>query len=433
MKHSILLIALASLFAGCSSSNGDSGVTELRVMNLITDSNYVGYEMNEEDYASVSYKSITGFSSVLGSYVVDLELIDADGITSTLVDNKSITMDGDREYTFYAVGTVASADFFVVPAANDDPTEDMAKMQFVNATLEPLTVYVYTQGMIGAGTQYTEMIAARDYQAPVEVPAQSVQIQVEREDGSIAFTSLSFNLQNEWDITFVLTDYLGPGQAAAGVEVLRIEDSGNTVSVPTTGRPASIRYIDALTAQPDIAVTRTDVLQMPNTAYMSFASGSDREIVEPGFYDLTVTPSDNLGGIFFTTSLSLIGGFDYSVVLTGSLGGPESILLVDSDREIVTHSNLSIVVAAESIPEVDIYVSKFGNGIFSGSRLASVPYRTSKSLVLPREVHNLTITSPGSTSILVGPVAIDLTNSASSTVLLHEAENGGTPFGLSVL
>ena len=342
-------------------------------------------------------------------------------------------MDGNREYTFYAVGTVANADFFAVPAANDDPSEDSAKMQFVNATQEPLTVFVYTQGMLGAGTQYTEIIGARDYQPPVEVPAQSVQIQVEREDGSIAFTSLSFNLQNEWDITFVLTDYLGPGQAAAGVEVLRIEDSGNTVSVATTGRPASLRFVDALTGQPDMAVTTTDVLQTQDTTYMSFASGTDREILDPGFYLLDVAPSDNLGGIFFTTTLSLIGGFDYSVVLTGSLGGPESILLVDEEREIVTHSNLTIVVAAESIPEVDIYVSEFGADPFSGSRFVEVPYRTAKSLMRSRGVHNITITSPGSTSILVGPIAIDLTNSASDTVLLHEAEHSGTPFSLSVL
>ena len=38
--------------------------------------------------------------------------------------------------------------------------------------------------------------------------------------GSIAFDSLSFTLQNEWDVTFVLTDYLGPGGTEEGVDVL---------------------------------------------------------------------------------------------------------------------------------------------------------------------------------------------------------------------
>ena len=433
MKNSMLLAALAVFFVGCSSSNGSSGVTELRVMNLITDSNLVGFEMNEDDYATVGYKGVTGFSSISGSYTVDLELIDADGITSTLVDNKSITMDGNREYTFYAVGTVADADFFVAPAENDDPSEDAAKMQFVNATTEVLTVHIYEPGLLSSGVLHTDTIAPRDFMPPAEVPAQSVQLQVTREDGSVAFTSLTFTLQNEWDITFVLADYLGPGQSAAGVEVLRVEDTGNIVSVPTTGRPASIRFVDALTGVPEVAITSTDAMQASNTDYAAFSSTTDREIIEPGFYSVDVTPADNPGAIFFSTALSLIGGFDYTVVLSGDLGAPESILLVDAVRPITTHSQLEIVHAITALEEVDIYVSEFGFDVFSGSRFADVPYRTSRSYTLSREVHNITITSPGSTSILVGPIAIDLTNSAAETVLLHESEQGGTPFGMSVL
>ena len=261
MKNKLLIFLIATL-AACSSDNSATlDETELRVVNLITDSDVVGFELNEEDFAAVGYKSASGFIDISGNFQVDLELFDANGITTTLVDDKSITMDGNREYTFFAVGTTTTADFFAVPAENVETTADHSKLQFVNGTAENLTVHVYTPGRFSSGILYTETITPREFAEPVEISTQAVQLQVVRDDGTVAFLSLTFTLQNEWDVVFVLTDYIGPGGSDVGIDVLGIEDTSIVFSVGRSGLPASLRYVDAMSGLPDITVTATDLLQ----------------------------------------------------------------------------------------------------------------------------------------------------------------------------
>ena len=432
MKN-VLRVLLIFALAACSDNTVSLDETELRVVNLISDSDIVGFELNEEDFAAVSYKTASGFVDISGNFQVDLELFDADGISTTLVDNKSITMDGNREYTFFAVGTTTTADFFVVPAENVETTADHAKLHFVNGTLEDLTVHVYTPGQSSSGILYTGTLLSHEYAEPVEIPTQAVQLQVVRDDGTVAFLSLTFTLQNEWDVVFVLTDYIGPGGSDVGIDVLGIEDTGVVFSVGRSGLPASIRFVDAMSGLPDITVTATDLLQTSTSQDVEFASATDRTEIEGGVYGITTSPTDNNGAPVYDTTLSIIGGFEYTLMLAGDLTVPESFLLVDDTRAIATHSKLQIAHTAKSLPEVDIYISAFGSDIFSGATFFGMPYRTSRDLVLPDGLFNITVTSPSSQSILVGPFTISTETGSVETIILHDSASGGAPFGISTL
>ena len=433
MKY-LVVILLLTLLSGCGgSNNSDSSVTELRIMNLITDSDIVGFELNEENFASVGYKGVSGFIDVAGNFQVDLELFDADGISTTLVDDRSITMDGNREYTFYAVGTTTTADFFAVPAENEETTADHAKLQFVNGTQENLTVFVYAPGELTSGVLHTETIAPRDFAIPVEIPTQAVQLQVHRDDGTVVFLSLTFTLQNEWDVVFVLTDYLGPGGPDFGIDVLGMEDSGVVFTVGRSGLPASIRYVDAMSGLPAITVTSTDLLQVSTAEDVSFGQSTGRADIDGGIYNVTATPADNVGAPVFNTTVSIIGGFEYTLMLAGDLALPESFLLVDDTRSVATHAKLQIAHTAQSLPEVDVYIAPFGGDIFSGNVFAGMPYRTSRDLSLADGLFNITVTSPSSQSILVGPFTVNTTTGSVDTVIIHESASGGAPFGISPL
>ena len=432
MKNTFLVFLLFWLTA-CSDNNATIDETELRVVNLITDSDVVGFELNEADFAAVKYKNASGFVDISGNYQVDLELIDADGISTTLVDDKSITMDGNREYTFFAVGTTTTADFFAVPAEKVEPIPDHSKLQFVNGTTENLTVHVYAPGQFSSGELYTETIPSREFAVPVEIPTQAVQLQVIRDDGTLAFLSLTFTLKNEWDVVLVLTDYVGPGGADVGIDVVGIEDTSVVFTVGRAGLPASIRYVDAMSGLPDLTVTATDLLQISNSQDVAFSSATDRIEVEGGVYNITTTPTGNIGAPILNTTLSIIGGFEYTLMLAGDLSLPESFLLVDDTRAIATHAKLQIAHTARSLPEVDIYISAFGGDIFSGVAFFGMPYRTSRALSLPDGLFNVTVTSPSSQSILVGPFTIDTDTGTVDTIILHESASGGAPFGISML
>jgi len=432
MKRAILII-LSVVLAACGSSGGGDGLTEIRFMNLIADSDRVVFQVREDSFPPVDFRLASAYRSFGGTYNFDLELVEINGTLSTLVEDRLLTVDGDNEWTFYAVGTVAAADFFPVIAANGDPAENFTKIQFVNSTQASLTAYIYADGQLVAGLQYSSTVGPRSYVEPTEVPSQTVQVRVERGDGSVAFESSPFALTSLGDVTFVMTDDLGPGPAVAAGDVMIVDHSGVVVPVPTPGRPATLRYIHALTNLSDATVTRTDPLQASTDATLAFATASPRETVDADTYDVAVAPATNPGAPVYNTSESLIADVEYSLLLIGDIAAPDSMLLADATRPVATGARVSLNHAAPGLGAVDVYVSVPGEESLSGTIFVAVAHRATLRIDAPGAARVVTITTSGTTDIVAGPLEVDLSVGAVETLLLHDAETGGAPFGLTQL
>lgn len=429
-----ILLALLSIgIIGCSGEgeNGDK-LTAIRFMNLMTDTNRVVFQVRESTFPAVGFRLATPYQSFGGTYEYDLELVDAGGLLSTLIEDRVLTIDGDNGWTFYAVGTVATPEFFAVSAANGAPAAGSAKTQIVNATRESLTVSVYADGQAGSGLQYSATVGGRRNAAPTDVPAQAVQLRVERADGTVVFDSTSFELSDQDDVTFVITDYLGPGPAVTGGEVLLVHREGLVSPLATTGRSSTLRYVHALTNLPDAIVTRTDSVQASADTTLSFATVSTRESVQADTYDLSVAPADNIGAPVYSTSETLDGGIEYSSVLVDDLAAPGSFLLVDDTRPVVTHARLSFIHAAAGLATVDVYIAPSEVDNFAGAVFEDVAYRSGTGIDLAPQSYNFTVTTPDTLDILAGPFEVDLAADSVGTLLLHEATTGGEPYAISV-
>ena len=432
MKRAILVILSVAL-AACGASGGGDGLTEIRFMNLIADSDRVIFQVEDESFPTVNFGLATAYRSFGGTYDYDLELVNPDGTLTNLVEDRSLTVDGDNEWTFYAVGTVAAGDFIPVIAANGDPAENFTKIQIVNSTQASLTASVYANGQLVAGLQYSATVGPRSYVEPTEVSSQSVQIRVERSDGSVAFESSPFTLASQGDVTFVLTDYLGPGPAVAAGEVLMVDHSGAVAPVATPGRLATLRYIHALTNLSDATVTRTDPLQASTDTTLSFATASAREMLDADTYDITVAPAANVGAPVYNTSEALVANVEYSLLLIGDLATPDSLLLTDATRPVANAARVSLSHAAPGLGEVDVYVSVPGEENLSGTVFVAVAHRATLRIDAPGAARVVTIANTGTTDVVAGPLEVDLSVGSVETLLLHDAETGGAPFGLSKL
>lgn len=429
----LILIILAAALSACDSSGGGDGLTEIRFVNLLADSDRVVFQVREDNFPVVDFRLATPYQGFGGTYRFDLELVQLDNTLSTLVEDRVLTVDGDNEWTFYAVGTVAAPDFIPAVAANGDPAAGFAKIQFVNATQETVTAYVYAAGQFDTGTLYSTQIGARNYAEPTEVQAQSVQVRVERADGSVAFDSSPFDLASLEDVTFVVTDYLGAGPAVSAGDVLKIDHGGVVEAVATTGRPATLRYIHALTNLLDAIVTRTDALQASSDTMLSFATGSARESLDAGTYDITVAPADNPGAPIYDTQASPEEALEYSLLLVGDLATPDSLLLVDDTRSVATGARIELIHGAPGLAEVDVYVSQVGEGNLTGTVFLALAHRSTLQLDLPGEARNITVVTAGTADVVAGPLEVNFAAGAVEAVLLHDAETGGSPFGLSIL
>ena len=430
----LILTALAAVLAACSSGGGGDGLTEIRFVNLVNDSNLVIFQVQEDNFPGLGFEQATIYQGFGGTYPFDLELVNADGTLTTLVDDRMLTIDGDNEWTFIAVGTVAAPDFIAVVAANGDPAENFAKIQFINSTSEEYTAYIYAAGQFGSGTSYSATIAARSFDAPAEVAAQSVQVRIERSDTSIAFESEPIDLLSLDDVTFVITDYTGPGPAVAGGNVLLVERTGIVGVIDTAARPATLRYVHSLTNLGDDAtVTRTDSMQASTDTTLSFATASARETVAAGAYDFAVAPAGNPGAPVYNASSTLDAGVEYALVLLGDLAAPDNILLVEDTRSIANVAKVSLIHAAPGLAEVDIYVSNVGAENLSGTLFTALAHRATLDFSIDGEPRVLTVTNAATTAVVAGPLEVSLSDGAVVSILLHEAETGGPPFALTEL
>ncbi|MGI9343174.1 MAG: DUF4397 domain-containing protein [Gammaproteobacteria bacterium] len=430
----LIIIVLAAVLAACDDSGGGDGLTEIRFVNLVTDSSLVVFQVEEDNFPSVGFELATPLQRFGGTYPFDLELINADGTLTTLVDDRTLTIDGDNEWTFVSVGTVAAPDFIAVVAANGDPAANFAKLQFINSTLEEYTAYIYAAGQFGSGTSYSATIAARGFDAPAEVVAQSVQVRIERADTSIAFESEPIDLLSLDDVTFVITDYAGPGPAVAGGNVLLVERTGAVGAIDTAARPATLRYVHSLTNLGDDAtVTRTDSMQASTDATFSFATASPRETIAAGAYDFAVAPAGNPGAPVYNVSLTLDAGIEYALVLLDDIAAPDNLLLVEDTRAVANIAKLSLIHAAPGLAEVDVYVSVVGEANLSGTLFTALAHRATLEITTGGEPRVLTVTNTATNDVVAGPLEVSLSDGAVVSILLHDAETGGSPFALTGL
>ena len=432
MKRLTILL-LAGLLVACSGGETGDGLTRIRFMNLIEDSDRVLFQAEESSFPVLDFQGGTAYQRFGGTYSFDLELINPDNTFTTLVEDRVLTVDGDNGWTFVAVGSVAAPEFFPVIAANGEPAAGSAKVQIVNATPESLTVTVYAAGQFGAGNQLSSAIGPRAYVDPVEITAQSVQLRVERSDMSIAFDSTPFDLASLDELTFVVTDYVGAGAAVSSGEVLRVDFTGIPTPLETTGRQATVRYVHALTNLPDATVTRTDSLQASTDTDVSFAAASARDLVDPDDWGFSIAPTGNPGAPVYDTSETLSAGFEYSLVFHGDLGAPDSFLLLDDTRPVASGAKISFIHAAPGLAIVDIFVAEVGAENISGTVFAGVAYPSMVPISTPGEARKFTVVTSGTTDIVAGPLELSLADGAVETLLLHDAPTGGEPYDLKQL
>lgn len=427
----IILILLAVALAACGDNPTGDKLTSIRFMNLMTDTNLVLFQVGESNFSSIGFRLATPYQSFGGTFDFDLELINPDNSFTTLIEDRTLTIDGDNGWTFYAVGTVAAPDFIPAFRANGEIAANMSRVQVVNATQESLTTIVYANGQPVSGLLTSATVGARDFATAATVASQSGQVRVERADGTILFDSDEFELVSEADVTIVVTDSVGPGPDP--VDVLLVDGIGLVGPAPVTGRASTLRYMHALTNLPDANVTRTDSMQTSTDTALAFATASAREQIEADTYDITVTPAGNMGAPVYNSTAELGGGIEYAIVFTGDLAAPESFEVIEETRPVANFAKISIVHGAAGLADVDIYVSISTEENLSGLQISDVAHSSKSEVDLGAGAYNLTVTNANSVDVVAGPLEVNLVDGTVSTVLLHDVTTGGAPFELSML
>ena len=119
------------------------------------------------------------------------------------------------------------------------------------------------------------------------------------------------------------------------------------------------------------------------------------------------------------------------LAVTGLADAISAAIAIEEYRPVATESRLSILHAAPSTSQVDVYVIKsdanFENSNPAGNNI--VPLVTGQFGLAP-DAFTLTITEPESKTVLAGPANIDSAPNGFFRYIVLDADGGGAPLQL---
>ncbi|MDG1112141.1 MAG: hypothetical protein P8N63_00070 [Pseudomonadales bacterium] len=145
----------------------------------------------------------------------------------------------------------------------------------------------------------------------------------------------------------------------------------------------------------------------------------------------TATTANDPNAVLYSDAFTLEKN-QYHMLAVSGLGDTVSAAIATEERRpIATESRLSILHAAPSIAQVDVYVIKSDANLENSNPIGNniVPLVTGQ-FGLAQDTFTLTITEPESKTVLAGPASIDSEANRFFRYIVLDAAGGGTPLQL---
>ena len=165
-----------------------------------------------------------------------------------------------------------------------------------------------------------------------------------------------------------------------------------------------------------------DLLFSDTSSYFNSATGS---------VIFTATTANNPDAVLHSNAFTLEKNQHHMLAVTGLADAISAAIAIEEYRPVATESRLSILHAAPSTSQVDVYVIKsdanFENSNPAGNNI--VPLVTGQFGLAP-DAFTLTITEPESKTVLAGPASIDSAPNGFFRYIVLDADGGGAPLQL---
>ncbi|GGB50971.1 DUF4397 domain-containing protein [Shewanella inventionis] len=441
-----IAVCLSLIGLTACSDDDDKVVTEpmmnysqLRVIHAGSDAPMVNVSIDGNQVLSgVDYAMSSGLLEVTSaSYDIDVDAILADGTTLTVL-NTSLMAEPDMEYTAIALGKVADETLSLKLVSNPvaDIAAGYARVQVLHAapSVDLVDVYVTAPGDDISAASPTVSANYMHVSTQLEVPAGDYQVRITAsglkdvvyDSGTIALSDMT-----DYFISAIPNTWSGDAPVALHVALADAE-----VIVNDVNSGSDIRVVHAVADAPAVDVFLDDATE-PAVDMLSFGNATNYVNVFEGSHTVTVAAdADNDVVVIDAASVSLALAKSYSVLAVGSLtdNAIEPLVLDELTRRVATEAKLSVVHAAYSAPEVDVYLTDTADITDATPVLSSVPFKASSgSLSVTPGTYNISVTVAGTKTVAIGPLEVTLDASGVYAVAAVDNVGGGAPFGVILL
>lgn len=426
-----LVVALVALTACGSNNNQNLTQADLggvRVINAVADSPTLNFTLENSSIASLAYGQISGFSRTRDDrFDLDVLYSALDGTLNLIVDDFRTRVREREETTVVVAGTVAAPVTFEFGAPNPDIQTGSSEYHIINTSGSgTLDVYITAPGAdLGSAVA---SVANNAVSPLIAAESGTRQLRLTTAGSSeVIYDSGQFELSSGRRLIFNIQPYFGPGTptvTVANIEGTRVTGFANE-QLPVSLRVANaIGDVAGADASVTLAGTATDYTDIASNSF------SAPQLFDPGMAELSVSMQTDPGTIYFSDSQLLVAGEDRTLLVAGSFSDATITgrLIRNPQRILSTSAQLHMLQGTISPGRVDVYLLSDSN---TTADVAPIIGNFALLANATREViagtYDVVVTQADSDTVLAGPETITLTNGSISTILLTDADGGGTP------
>jgi len=437
---------LASLvLASCGGSsydgngNGNLGkpITSgfLRLVNTLPDSPTLLAGLDGLTLTRVSFAQATQLQQLAsGKYAIDVQYIDPNAVTVTLINKEQTTLEADTQATVFIVGTLNDRHTKTVVNPLPAITAGNAEVQVMQtvASQSSLDVYLTDAAADIATTpklttlafdqvsDLTTLTAGTNYRLRVTAAGST----------TVLYDSGVFPIADMTRVMFVVVDYFGPG--GSGFRVVQLNNQ-NATNFPNEALPVAFRVANMIDDVPSADLYVGPVAGTPTFAGVAFGSVAPLQQFPAGTLACTLTVAGDPATVLFTGNVALTPSETRTLVLTKGVANAASRITIDNTRPISSEGQLQIVNAAPSSTPTDMFLIPPGQlTTNTTAKVVNQPLLSIAGAIAAAGTYDVAFTPTANTTPIAGPVPLAIANGDIHTIYVIDAAGGGAPYQIVV-
>ena len=415
--HILAACLLAVAVAGCGKGGGSSSSSaNLRVFNALVDAGSINVSVASNTVVSgLPFEGETVYQGVdSGTQEFKVGIV---GGTSTIIDTP-FPLSGGTNYTYVVFGTASAPTSQLLVDTVTAPTSGLFQIRVTNVAFGSagLDVYITTPGAsLDAASPNISNVTYPNSFSFTQLSAGSLQLrltlhnskQVIYDAGTVPFVN---------GVSYTLVVYT-KGSSTLVNAALLVHDSTGTGAVINS----KIAQLKAVHAAPGTAAINVFVEGIVAFANVPYQGASSYEVLNAGTHNVTVETVTAPGAVIASAQPPFSPSTDTSVVLTGSPGAQQALVLSDDNLPGTTGSaRVRFVNVATNLGAVDVLVN-------FAKRVSNLGTNAASSYIeLPEDTYAINFDLAGTTTVVLSIPAVSVTAPRTYTLYLVGASGSLT-------
>jgi hypothetical protein len=466
----LLLVGAALSLASCLSGSSND-ISNVRMVNLVTDSPDLELIIDTADVSEADYGDMTVLTAAhTGSHELQVAAVTPSSLVTLPLQTfnaygtpQPATFEDGFDYTLIAYGTVAAPKFLVVPETHlgDTPVQPNFVYRVIHAAEKgpPVDVYITVPdaGIPNATKVGTLSFGQSTAEAQLSIvmpeglintsATLSANVTIELKDpatGAVVIPPSTVTLNEQERLLYVIADNVAVANGSIPDATPVVVDSfvsqtgaaGNGNLFANTADPAELSFANVTDTAPAYDVIGGLNLNTPLATNVGFGAQSPYGAVNSGTAGAIASLASDPADLQFLVSFTSIPDASYTEYAVGPIQLESGLVLASDRRTSPAQAEIRFLNAIWTLqfgPGVDVYLTPYGQGLDILATDTARPPPTSPDLLYKTATSYLQLVPgryqvyfayTGTSNVFLGPEDLQIAPSSITTFVVTNRSDG---------